>query len=159
MSDHESQVLECADNEVMITRLFDAPRELVWEAWTNLEHIAKWWGPNGFTTTTKSHDFRPGGLWVYTMHGPDGTDYPNEVKFIEIVRPERIIHSHGDGQREWFKSVSTFDVEGNQTRVTIKHMFPTADERNEVVLKYGAIEGGKQHLARLAELLTQIRKV
>lgn len=159
MSEHESQVLEAADNEIVITRLLDAPRELVWEAWTNPEHVAKWWGPNGFTTTTKSHDFRPGGLWIYTMHGPDGTDYPNEVKYIEIVKPERIIHSHGDGQREWFKSTSTFAVEHNQTRVTIKHIFPTAEERNEVALKYGAIEGGKQHLARLAELLKQIRKV
>lgn len=157
MSEHEAQVLDCAPNEIMITRLFDAPRELIWEAWTNLEHIAKWWGPDGFTTTTKSRDFRPGGLWVYTMHGPDGTDYPNEVKFIEIVEPERILHSHGDGQREWFKSSSMFEVEGDKTRVTIKHEFPSAEERNEVALKYGAIEGGKQHLARLAELLKQLQ--
>jgi uncharacterized protein YndB with AHSA1/START domain len=157
MSEQESQVLDCAPHEIKITRLFEAPRELVWEAWTNLEHLAKWWGPDGFTTTTKSRDFRPGGLWIYTMHGPDGTDYPNEVKFIEIVEPERILHSHGDGQREWFKSSSVFEVEGNMTRVTIKHEFPTAEARDEVALKYGAIEGGKQHLARLAEQLKQMR--
>jgi uncharacterized protein YndB with AHSA1/START domain len=156
MSEHESQVLDCADNEVMITRLFDAPRELVWEAWTNPDHIVKWWGPDGFTTTIKSRDFRPGGLWIYTMHGPDGTDYPNEVKFIEIVKPERIVHSHGDGQREWFQASVFFTTEGDKTRVTLKQEFPSAEERNEVVLKYGAIEGGKQHLARLAELLREI---
>ena len=155
MSEHESIVLDCAHNEIMITRLFDAPRELVWEAWTTPEHIAKWWGPNGFTTTTKSRDFRPGGHWVYTMHGPDGTDYPNECKYLEIVKPERIVHTHGDGQREWFKSSVLFETEGDKTRVTIKHEFPSAEARNEVVLKYGAIEGGKQHLARLAEFLQE----
>ena len=156
MSEHESIVLDCADNEVVITRLLDAPRELVWEAWTNPEHIVKWWGPNGFTTTIKSLDLRPGGLWVYTMHGPEGTDYPNEVKFIEVVKPERIVHSHGDGEREWFKSSSVFEVEGDKTRVTIKQVFPSAEARNEVVEKYGAIKGGQQHLARLAEFLTQM---
>lgn len=153
MSEHESQVLEAADNEIVITRLFDAPRELVWEAWSNPEHVAKWWGPNGFTTTTKTMDLRPGGVWIYTMHGPDGTDYPNECKFIEVVKPERIVHLHGDGQREWFESTSTFAIEGKKTRVTIKQVYPSAEARNEVALKYGAIEGGKQHLARLAEFL------
>jgi uncharacterized protein YndB with AHSA1/START domain len=156
MNENDSKVLNCADNEVVITRLLDAPRDLVWEAWTNPEHIVKWWGPNGFTTTIKSLDLRPGGLWVYTMHGPDGTDYPNEVKFIEVVKPERIVHSHGDGQREWFKSSSVFEVEGDKTRVTIKQVFPSAEARNEVVEKYGAIKGGQQHLARLAEFLEAI---
>jgi uncharacterized protein YndB with AHSA1/START domain len=156
MNEADSIVLDAADNEIMITRLFGAPRELVWEAWTNPEHIAKWWGPNGFTTTTKSMDLRPGGVWIYTMHGPDGTDYPNEVRFIEIVKPERIVNSHGDGQREWFQSSCVFTVEGNQTRVTMKHVFPSAEARNEVALKYGAIKGGQQHLARLAEYLTRM---
>lgn len=156
MNEKDSIVLGAAPNEVIITRLIDAPRELVWEAWTTPEHIAKWWGPNGFTTTTRSMDLRPGGVWVYTMHGPDGTDYPNECKFIEVVKPERIVHMHGDGERDWFKSSSTFEVEGDKTRVTIKQEFPSAEARNEVVLKYGAIEGGQQHLARLDNFLAKL---
>lgn len=153
MNENDSKVLDAIDNEIIITRLIDAPRELIWEVWTNPDHAAKWWGPNGFTTTTKSMDLRPGGKWIYTMHGPDGTDYPNEVKYLEVVKPERIVHMQGDGQRDWFKGIATFTVEGDQTRVTINHIFPTAEERNEVALKYGAIEGGKQHLARLAAFL------
>jgi uncharacterized protein YndB with AHSA1/START domain len=156
MNENDSIVLEAADNEVVITRLLGAPRELVWEAWTNPEHVAKWWGPNGFTTTTEVMDVREGGVWRHTMHGPDGTDYPNECKYLEVVRPERIVHSQGDGQREWFQSTVVFAVEGEQTRVTIKQVFPTAEARNEVVEKYGAIKGGQQHLARLAEYLTQM---
>jgi uncharacterized protein YndB with AHSA1/START domain len=156
MNENDSKVLDCADNEVIITRLLDAPRELVWEAWTNPEHAAKWWGPNGFTTTTEVMDVRPGGTWKYVMHGPDGTDYPNECKYLEVVKPERIIHSHGDGQRVWFQSSCFFQIEGDQTRVTIKQVFPSAEARNEVVEKYGAIKGGQQHLARLAEYLTQM---
>ena len=156
MNENDSHVLDCADNEVVITRLLDAPRELVWEAWTNPEHVAKWWGPNGFTTTTEVMDVRPGGVWRHTMHGPDGTDYPNESKFIEVVKPERITYSHGDGEREWFQASCVFEIEGNQTRVTIKQVFPSAEARNEVVEKSGAIKGGQQHLARLAEFLTQM---
>jgi uncharacterized protein YndB with AHSA1/START domain len=156
MSEQESKVLDSADNEIVITRLFDAPRELVWEAWTNPEHVAKWWGPNGFTTTTESMDLRPGGVWKHVMHGPDGTDYPNESVFLEVVAPERIVYSHGDGQREWFQASCFFTVEGDQTRLTMKQVYPSAEARNEVAIKYGAIKGGQQHLARLAEFLTQM---
>ena len=156
MNENDSKVLDCADNEIVITRLFDAPRELVWEAWTNPEHVVKWWGPNGFTTTIKSMDLRSGGVWTFTMHGPDGTDYPNECKFLEVVKPERIVHSHGDGQRVWFQKTCVFTAEGQQTRVTMKHVFPSAEARNEVAIKYGAIKGGQQHLARLAEFLMQM---
>ena len=155
MSEKDSIVLEGADNEIIITRMVNAPRELVWEVWTTPEHAAKWWGPNGFTTTTKEMDVREGGTWIYTMHGPDGTDYPNEVKYLEVVKPERIVHSHGDGQREWFKGSVVFETEGDKTRVTIRHEFPSPEARNEVALKYGAIEGGQQHLARLDKFLTE----
>ena len=70
---------------------FDAPRELVFAAWTDPKHLSQWWGPNGFTTTTSSFDFRPGGIWRFVMHGPDGRDYQNRVTFDEIVPPERNI--------------------------------------------------------------------
>ena len=83
-----SLAANAADREIVITRVFDAPRELVWEAWTNPEHVVQWWGPRGFTTTIHEMDVRPGGVWHQTMHGPDGADYPNKSIFVEVVKPK-----------------------------------------------------------------------
>ena len=80
-------------------REFDAPRELVFSVWTDAKHLAQWWGPNGFTTTTSRFEFRPGGVWRFVMHGPDGRDYQNRVVFDEIVPPERIVYRHDGGTR------------------------------------------------------------
>ncbi len=79
--------VDTADREIVITRLIAAPPELVFEAWTDPEHLAAWWGPDGFTTTTTALDMRPGGVWRFVMHGPDGRDYENRITFEEIVRP------------------------------------------------------------------------
>jgi len=147
------------DREIIISRLINAPRELVFEAWTEKEHLEKWWGPNGFTTTSSEFDFRPGGVWFHTMHGPDGTDFPNEVYYEKIVKPECIEYEHGGGDEEGvndaaFHVTVTFEEEDGKTRVTMKSLFRTAKQLNHVVEKYGAIEGGKQHLANLEEYVT-----
>jgi len=76
-----------SDREIVTTRVVDAPRELVFRAWTEPEHVGQWWGPNGFTSTIQEMDVRPGGVWRLVMHGPDGTDYPNESIYLEVVRP------------------------------------------------------------------------
>jgi uncharacterized protein YndB with AHSA1/START domain len=78
--------------------LDSAPRDLVFDAWTDTKHLAQWWGPNGFTTTTMSFDLRPGGVWRFVMYGPDGRDYQNRITFEQVVRPERIVHRHGGGE-------------------------------------------------------------
>jgi uncharacterized protein YndB with AHSA1/START domain len=159
MSDTKSIVDDSSDREMVISRVVDAPRELVWKVWTEPEHVAKWWGPNGFSTTIEVMDVRPGGEWKHTMRGPDGTNYPNHSKFIEVVKPERIVMEHG-GHREGGTSVGflatwTFEVVGpKQTKVTMHGLFPTAEERDRVIREFGALEGGKQCLARLAEYLT-----
>ena len=80
-----------SDREIVLTRAFAAPRELVWRAWTEPEHFARWMGPDGFTTTVREMDVREGGTSRYTMRGPDGTDYPNRVIYREVVRPERLV--------------------------------------------------------------------
>ena len=148
-----------SDREIIISRIFGAPRELVWEAWTNPEHVVQWWGPNGFTTTIEKMDFRVGGVWKHVMHGPDGTDYPNISVFKEIVKPERIVYSHGGGKQGGpgvhFLSTWTFEALGNQTRLTMHGVFDSPADRDLVVKEYGAIEGGKQTLARLAEFLAK----
>jgi uncharacterized protein YndB with AHSA1/START domain len=146
------------DREIVLTREFNAPRELVWEAMTDPKHVVNWWGPRGFTTTIETMDFRVGGVWKHMMHGPDGTNYPNEKVFKEIVKPERIVFSHG-GRREGGPSVDavatwTFDeIAAGKTKVTLRMVFPSASERDFVVKEFGAIEGGKQTLERLGEFL------
>jgi uncharacterized protein YndB with AHSA1/START domain len=152
---HPSAVPE-SDREIVLSRVFNAPRELVWKVWTEPEHVAKWWGPRGFSTTIHEMDVRPGGVWRHTMHGPDGVDYPNKSVFIEVVKPERIVFSHGGGKKgagTWFRATWTFEAQGDQTKVTIRMVFPTVAEREHVIKEYGAIEGGKQTLARLSEYL------
>jgi uncharacterized protein YndB with AHSA1/START domain len=149
-----------ADREIVISRNFDAPRELVWQAMTDPRHVIHWWGPRGFTTTIEIMDVRPGGLWRHTMRGPDGTNYPNRSVFTEVIPPERISFSQG-GEREGGPSVNfeatwTFDAlaEG-QTKVTIRMVFPTAAARDFVVQEFGAIEGAQQTLERLGEQLAK----
>lgn len=138
-----------ADREVVISRTFNAPRELVWEAWTNPKHIVHWWGPNGFITTIESMDLRVGGEWRYLMVGLDGTRYPNHMIYKEITPLSKIVSDHGDGERVWFEATVTMhDVNGG-TLVTIRQLFPSKESRDMVVEQYGAIEGGKQHLAKL----------
>jgi len=149
-----------ADREIVITRDFNAPRELVWEAMTNPKHVVNWWGPRGFTTTIEKMDFRVGGVWKHVMHGPDGANYPNESRFEEIVKPERIVYSH-NGRREDGPGVDksftwTFDeVAPGKTKVTIRMIFQSAAERERVVKEFGASEGGKQTLERLDEFLAK----
>jgi uncharacterized protein YndB with AHSA1/START domain len=146
-----------ADREIVISRTFDAPREVVWDAWVDPEQIVKWWGPEGFTTTIHKMDLRPGGTWTLTMHGPDGTDYPNKSVFVEVIKPERIVYEHGGGKAGGpganFEATWTFESEGDKTKLTGRMVFPTAEAREAVVREYNAIEGGKQTLARLAEYL------
>jgi len=134
-----------------ITRAFRAPRELVFETWTDPRHLARWWGPQDFTLTTRSHEFAVGGVWDYMMHGPDGTDYPNRIEYVDIVRPERIEYRHGDDESpERFRVVVTMADVGGATEVTMKMAFPTAEELEFTVKTYGAVEGAKQTFSRLA---------
>jgi uncharacterized protein YndB with AHSA1/START domain len=156
MSGKSAKPAEASDREILQSRLFEAPRELVWKAWSEPEHISQWWGPEGFTTTTQSADFRTGGHWHHVMHGPDGTDYPNFMEYVEVRKPERIVYTNrggGETASISFEVTTTFDEEPGGTRVTMRMVFPTAEERDHVVREYGAIEGGKQTLARLAEHL------
>jgi uncharacterized protein YndB with AHSA1/START domain len=147
----EQSETSAADREIVLTRRFDAPRELVWRAWTELEHVTRWWGPDGFTTTFAEFEVRQGGVWRFVMHGPDGTDYPNHMRFVEVAQPERLVYDTGTGPDDvMFRATVTFEAVGEATRVTMQSVFPTAALRDEVVEKYGAIEGGKEHLERLA---------
>jgi uncharacterized protein YndB with AHSA1/START domain len=146
------------DREIVVSRVFAAPREKVWRAWTDPAQVVRWWGPRGFTTTIEEMDVRPGGTWRHVMHGPDGTAYPNRSVFTEVVPPERIAYAHGGsragGPGVRFDALWTFEALGpNETRLTICMIFPTAADRENVVREFGALEGAHQTLARLGELL------
>ncbi|MBB2948819.1 uncharacterized protein YndB with AHSA1/START domain [Actinoplanes lutulentus] len=147
-----------ADREVVISRVIDAPRELVFAAFTEVRHLSQWWGPEGFSTTTRSFAFHAGGVWDFVMHGPDGTDYAEWITWTEIVVPERIALLHGESRDDpnAFVSVLTFEVEGAATRIVMRTVFPTKELRDEAVEKYHAIEGGQQTLGNLAAYVEEI---
>jgi uncharacterized protein YndB with AHSA1/START domain len=158
MIQESSQPTHTADREIVVQRTFDAPRELVFEAWTSIEHLSKWWGPNGFSTTTHEFSFKVGGHWKFIMHGPDGTDYPNWIRFDEIVRPERIAYTHqgkSEDEPTCFKACITFRSEGDKTHVTLRSIFRTAAARDLVVKEYGALNGAMEHLGRLSAHLAE----
>ena len=140
-----------SDREIVMSRLIAAPRDLVFRSFSDPENIGKWWGPNGFTTTTHEMEFRVGGVWRYTMHGPDGTDYPNYVQYTEIVASQRICYDHGVNAQHpaMFKAEIKLTGEGGKTRVTLRLMIADAKHRDEMVA-FGAVEGGWQTLERLA---------
>jgi uncharacterized protein YndB with AHSA1/START domain len=147
-----------ADREIVLSRLLDAPRELVFAAWTDPKQVVQWWGPRGFTTTSQEMAVTAGGVWRFVMHGPDGRDYKNKIVFTEVVKPELLVYRHaGEDETEnvRFHVTVTFQAQGRKTLLTMRSLFATAQERDEVVTKYGALEGGKQTLERLAEFVQQ----
>jgi uncharacterized protein YndB with AHSA1/START domain len=151
---------DTSQREIVITRILDAPREVVWNAWTDPQQVVQWWGPRGFTTTIQEMDVRPGGAWNLTMRGPDGVEYPNYSVFSEVAKPERIVFSHGGGRKggpdAQFEATWTFDDLGKKTRLTMRMVFASAAARDLVVNTYNAIEGGNQTLDRLGEQLSKL---
>jgi len=139
------------DPEELAARVLDAPRELVFRAWTDPDHLAKWWGPKGFTNTFQEFDLRPGGVWRFVMHGPDGVDYKNKSVFVEVVKPERIVFHHVSGPR--FQVTATFAGQAGKTMLTFHMLFDTAAECAKV--KGYAAEANEQNFDRLeAQLAT-----
>lgn len=147
-----------ADREVVVTRLVDAPRELVFRAFTEPKHVIHWWGPFGFKNTISEMNVRAGGRWRFTMHGPDGTDYANEIQYLEVVPNERLVVKHGSGVEggPTWDATFTFVTEGTKTRVTIRQLHPTAARATEV--KKYAVDGGNQTLTRLDAFVETMRE-
>src|SRR5260221_952639 len=118
-----------AGREIVISRVISAPRELVFEAFTEVRHLSQWWGPEGFTTTTRAFEFRVGGAWDFVMHGPDGTDYQEWISWTEIAPPERIALLPGESRCDpnAFASGLTFAPGGAGTRIEMRTVFPTKE--------------------------------
>ena len=154
------QANDTADRELLITRLLNAPRELVFKVWTDPRHVARWWGPNGFTNTVHEMEVKPGGVWRLTMHGPDGVDYPNKIVFRQVVKPELLVYSHGDeNDPEQFEVTVNFVQKGQKTELTMRGVFRTKEELELRVKKHGAREGQTQHMNRLEAYLASFEEM
>jgi uncharacterized protein YndB with AHSA1/START domain len=136
-----------ADRELVHSRLIDAPQERVFKAFADPAHLARWWGPNGFTSTFEVFELRAGGRWRFLMHGPDGTNYPNESLFVEVVAPQRVVFEHLSEGHHFLMTI-TFAAQGNQTLVHWRQVFDTAAHR-ERIAKF-VTEANEQNLDRLA---------
>jgi len=134
-----------ADRDIATARTLDAPRELVFTAFSDRNHLMHWWGPRGFTSTFHEFDMRPGGVWRFVLHGPDGANYENESVFIEVAKPERIVFKHVSGPQ--FEMRITLAEHGRQTRLTWRMLFESAAECNKV--KKFAVDATEQNLDRL----------
>lgn len=146
---------DLADRELVLERHIPFRRELVWKALTDPVHVNNWWGPDGFTSEHVRMDFRVGGTWSFDMVGPDGTRYPNHSVFKEIVPPSKLVFDHGDREKVWFETTITLAEAAGGTLIRLRQLYETKAFRDEVVSKYGAIEGGKQHLAKLEAYVRQ----
>lgn len=114
---------DVAEREAVAERLLSAPPDRVFRALSNAEHLERWWGPEGFRTTTHSFDFRPGGMWRCTLHGPDGVDYENEYVFAEID-PHRVVIDHPD-PAHWFRLTISLKEQDGRTRIVWQQVFDT----------------------------------
>ena len=138
---------------IIMEREFAATPGVLFRAFTDPDAMKAWYGPNGFTITVIAMDFRVGGTFRFTMHGPDGTDYPNRMIYREIVPSQRLVYLHGsniDNDPNAFDVVNTFKAIGaDRTLLTRRSTFPSIEARN-AVMKFGAVELGMQTMEKLA---------
>ena len=141
------------DRELFISRKLDAPVEMVWELWTKPEHLAHWWGPDGFTNTISKMDVTPGGEWNLVMHGPDGTDYDNRSIYKEVIPYKRIVYEHTS--YPWILATIEFEAQGDQTLITWHMLFASAEEFIKVAKAHKVAEGLRQNMEKLAAYISK----
>lgn len=147
-------MMEKTENrELQTTRIFKAPINLMWEVWTNPEHIVNWWGPNGFTSTIHKMDFQEGGEWKLTLHGPDGTTYPNRSIYKEIIPFKKIVFEHFNPH---FITTVLFEAKGEETQIEWTLLFDTVEMYEIIVKAHKADEGQKQNIEKLERYLSKL---
>ena len=140
-----------SDREIVNVRVFNAPREVVFNAWADPEQLSQWWGPKDFRNTFHEFNFKPGGTWKFTMHGPDGNDFVNTSIFETIEKPERIVFKHLLPVHVFWLT-ATFENVNDKTKLTFRQLFETAEECNRI--KKFVIEANEQNLDRLESLIS-----
>lgn len=148
------QTFRQEDNRIIHTRILDAPRELVWEVWTDPVHIKEWWGPDGFSLTTKSMIVAPGNTWDFIMHGM-GRDWENKIAYVDVQKPSLLSYKHSGASSEDYNFTVTilFEAFEGKTKLTMTSIFKSREIIDELNKKVNAIEGGKQTLNRLTQYL------
>ena len=149
-----------AERRLIVERVFDAPRALVWKAWTEPEHLARWWGPRGWTTTNYEMEVRPGGVWHYCMRGPGGEESWGKAVYREIVEPHRIVYldTFSDAEGNTVEGMPAvlitfeFAEHDGKTKITSRGEFASVEEL-ESVLAMGVVQGLTETWDRLAEYL------
>lgn len=147
---NQTAAARVGDREITITRVFETPRDLVFEAWTKAEHLAKWWGPRGFTSTFQEFDMKPGGTWQFMMHGPDGVDFPNTNVIVDVIHPERIVIKHTVFPH--FEATALFEDQEGKTKLTYSTIYEETAEVFDKVKIYAA-PGAEEMLDCLEEHL------
>lgn len=150
-----SETNDTRDKGMVISETLNAPVALVWKAWTRPEHIALWWGPDGFTNTIHKMEVEPGGEWYFIMHGPDGTDFRNKSIFREIIPLKKIVYEHITGPR--FLATVEFTPMGEQTQIRWQMVFHSAEEFIQTVKVFKADEGLKQNVVKLNAYLSALK--
>ena len=143
----ETNATSTKDREIEISRILNAPVDLVWKVWTNAEHIKNWWGPNGFTNTISKMEIKPNGEWNLVMHGPDGTDFKNQSIYKEVIVNKKIVYEHISGPK--FIATILFEAQGDKTLIKWHMLFETKEEFIQVVKTFKADEGLKQNIEKL----------
>lgn len=149
---------ETADREIVLTRILNAPRELVFKAWTDPKHLINWWGPAGFTNTFLEADIRLGGKWRFIMHGPNGVNSLCLVIFTEVIKPEKLAYEFSSGNEndpDKFNVIVTFEERGRKTGMTMLTIFPCTI-RDLTAREHCAVEGGNQTIDKLEQELLKM---
>lgn len=145
--------MENDNRQLRSTKILNAPADIVWEVWTNPEHITLWWGPNGFTNTIHKMDFEENGEWNLTMHGPDGTNFPNRSVFKEIIPFKKIVFEHFNPH---FITTVLFESKGKETLLDWTLLFDSPEMYDVIVKAHKADEGQKQNLEKLEKYLAEM---
>jgi len=149
------------DREIVMSRVIDAPRDLVFEAWSDPKHLPQWFGPKGFKVETFEIDVRVGGVWRFNMIGPDGTVYPNRMRFRRIERPSLMEMDHGVDQDEdpgMFRFTVTFAEQSNGKTVLMMRQLASSTEQRDGMIGFGAVEYGYQTLDKLAAYVSGLKR-
>lgn len=143
------------DRQIGLTRVINHPVEKVWEVWSNPDHLKNWWGPHEFTNTITKMDMQPGGEWLLTMHGPDGTDYRNESVFVEVIPFEKIVYDHLIGPK--FRGIVLFEDLGGKTQIDWLMVFESREVMLRTVEVFNAKEGQKDNFVRMEAYLEELK--
>jgi uncharacterized protein YndB with AHSA1/START domain len=141
------------DREITTVRVLKAPRASVFKAWVEPEYLAQWWGPKGFRNTFYTFELKPGGIWDFMMHAPDGSDYPNKSVFVEIVPYERIVFDHVSGHQ--FRVTASFEEQEESTRLVFHMLFESAEECIKV--RSFVESANEENFDRLEEVIDKIK--